>query len=209
MTARWRKYRFANGRQPETRRVPQRRGLNWGSSTLQPLAIGLKTVPQLLEQSRYHLHARLMASLLQCLDDISLASRRPQQGRLRVTTRRGFDQLLQVREQRRVFLRRLLAASARAPASGGVQGWGRTSFNRMHLCNPPSDDAGRHARRPRCGGDAPVAEGHGLVRDEQPTSSLRQTTLQLEVSRQTLSAPSPQRLLELAKLFEVRCFARE
>src|SRR5882757_717468 len=44
----------------------------------EPLAIRLKAVPELLEQPRHHVLVRLMALLLECCDDVSLAARRPQ-----------------------------------------------------------------------------------------------------------------------------------
>ena len=43
----------------------------------EPLAIGLQTVAELLEQPRHHLHARLMALRAERRDDVALAARRP------------------------------------------------------------------------------------------------------------------------------------
>jgi hypothetical protein len=90
-------------------------------------AIGLQAVAQVvLEQPRHHLHARLMPVPAQRGDEVALAPGRPQQWRFGITTRRGFDERLHIRQQGRILLRRLLAirprlAHARLPRAASTR----------------------------------------------------------------------------------------
>ncbi len=118
-----------------------------------------------------------MTLLCECGDDVSLAACCPQKRRLRVTTRRGFNQHLQVREQRWVPLSLLLASAARSPASRDRKTRCRAVLDRTHLSDSLSEDIQRHARRPTYRHNAAVAKRDRLARHEQPTTALGQAAL--------------------------------
>ena len=133
---------------------------------LEALAVRLQAVPQFLQQPRHHLHARGVSLLRERGDEVALTPRGPQQRRLRIAARRRLDERLQIAEQRRIFLRRLLPPGPWSPTAGGRQGRRCPALQRSHLSDPTADHARSHAGRARRHGDTTVADGHRLTGDE-------------------------------------------
>jgi hypothetical protein len=154
---------------------------------LKAFPIGLQPVAEIVQQPGHHLHARGVALLTEGVDEVALTARRPQQRRHRIATRRRLDQGLQIRQQRRILRRGLLAPPARTTTAGRGQGPGLALLDRLHVPHAPRDRRGGHARGARRGGDAAVPKGDRLARHKQSPRALGQSLPDLLIALSNLS----------------------
>jgi hypothetical protein len=146
----------------------------WMLCPFETLAIGLQAVAELLEQLRHDRRACLVPLFSQRDDKVPLAARGPQEGRLGVAARRRFDQRLEVRQQRGILLRRLLATTSGSTASGGIHWPNRAALQHLDLADPVGDGARREPRCARDRDDTTVPVREGFARREESPCPLRQ-----------------------------------
>ena len=79
------------------------------------LAVRLQTVSHFVQQFRDYRIAHFMSHALQLFGQLPHAFAGPAQPGLRIAPRDGFDQLLQIRHQCRIFLLGTLASASRTP----------------------------------------------------------------------------------------------
>jgi hypothetical protein len=133
------------------------------------LAVGLAAVAELAQQPAHQLLADLEAALAQRSSDLALAAADPAQRRLRIAADRVLDQRLERRRQAWLQHHRPLASPSR-PTDPLPDRIGSA----LQFHDRPPDRAARHAGRQGGRGHAAIADRQGLVRREQPASSLVQ-----------------------------------
>src|SRR5260370_186948 len=84
-------------------------------SSLVGLAIGLQTVPQVVQHLTDQLMGHLMALVRQFLGQLAQALARPTQRRLRVSPRQRFHQPFQILDQTGILAHRFLASASSSP----------------------------------------------------------------------------------------------
>ena len=138
---------------------------------LQPLAVGLQAVPQIVEQLRYQAMARPVAHAVQLFGELPHALAGPTERRVRVAAGNRLDQALQIPEQGWVFGDRLLAATAclanASPSPSRPLRLGK-------LLDPFSDDLPGHPGRPGHGRSPSPAQDKRFRCGHQPPRSLVQ-----------------------------------
>ena len=142
------------------------------------LAIGLETVARHRQQFGHQLSADLMAHALEALRQVPDALQGPAQGRHRVARSGRLHQPLEIGQEGRIFLQRLLA-----PATGTSDAaWGKLPLP-VQLLEAALNRGIRDPRRPRDAGDATAPRRPGFRSRPDPPRALRQCRRQRLVLR--------------------------
>ncbi len=145
-------------------RVAVRMGCSFTS-----LPIGLQTVARHRQQFGHQLPADLMAHALQTRRQVSDAFRGPAQRRHRIARGGRLHEPLEIGQEGRIFVERLLAATARTPDPA----WRELPF-RLQLLKPALNRGSGDSRRARHPGDATPSRGPSLCGRPNPPRALRQ-----------------------------------
>ncbi len=150
--------------------------------SFQRLAVALKAISQNVEEVCHNAMTYLVPHLLQVPSQMPNTLGGPPHGRLRISTLRWIDELLQILFQGRVNIDRLLAASTWPPDTLV------TSFCwSLEFFDTPTDGRPGHADAARHDGDSPKPNHLGLCSRHQATGLL------IKVRREKIE-PVPNRL---------------
>ena len=141
-------------------------------------AIRLETVIQLPQQVADDVVSDLVTHGSQCIGQIAQAPTGPQQSRLWIAARRGFDQVLQIAQQRGITVDRFFPPATR-PAHPPAE---RIASRPFKLVQATPDGASRQTSDARYRRDATTSRHACLGRREAPPTPLVQNGLERRVA---------------------------
>jgi hypothetical protein len=144
----------------------------------QALLVALQAIPQLFEQARHGVLLDVVPSLLQGEGQIAEAAGGPQQTAFWVAARRRLDQLLEIGQQRRVFVGGLFSTASRTTAARCGQRFEPPRCDGLAFLDPFADCSARHPSGSCNCGNAAETERHGLAGGKEPATALTQAGIE-------------------------------
>ena len=146
------------------------------AAAFQGLAIDLPTVLQQPKQLWDAALGNAVSHSMQCIRQLRVALRHPQQRSRRIAHRRGFQQPPQIVEQRRIL------GDQRMPAAAATPNDAAKRARIIEILQAAADRAARHACGARRSRDPTMPGAARLRRSKQPPASLVQTTTNRRIS---------------------------